>query len=46
MRRVSRSGVGWLGFDGLPPAASINGGDEGVPCAGEFAHDPAWGWRG
>jgi len=24
MRRVGRSGVGWLGFDGLPAAASIN----------------------
>nr|WP_256385384.1 LLM class flavin-dependent oxidoreductase [Parafrankia colletiae] len=30
MRRVGRSGVGWLGFDGLPAAASINGRDEGA----------------
>ncbi|MCT2589106.1 hypothetical protein LHJ74_04000 [Streptomyces sp. N2-109] len=29
MRRGGRSGVGWLGFDGLPTAASINGRDEG-----------------
>ena len=31
MRRVGRSGVGWLGFDGpTPAAASINGRDEGA----------------
>jgi alkanesulfonate monooxygenase SsuD/methylene tetrahydromethanopterin reductase-like flavin-dependent oxidoreductase (luciferase family)/RNA polymerase-binding transcription factor DksA len=30
MRRVGRSGVGWLGFDGLPAAASIQHG-EGAP---------------
>ncbi len=31
MRRVGRSGVGWLGFDGpVPAAASGNGRDEGV----------------
>jgi alkanesulfonate monooxygenase SsuD/methylene tetrahydromethanopterin reductase-like flavin-dependent oxidoreductase (luciferase family) len=30
MRRVGRSGVGWLGFDRLPAAASINGRDEGA----------------
>ena len=31
MRRVGRSGVGWLGFDGpAPAAASINGRDEGA----------------
>jgi hypothetical protein len=32
MRRVGRSGVGWLGFDGLPAATSING-QAGVPTA-------------
>jgi probable F420-dependent oxidoreductase len=28
MRRVGRSGVGWLGVDGLPGAALVNGRDE------------------
>jgi probable F420-dependent oxidoreductase len=30
MRRVGRSGVGWLGVDGPAPAASINSQDEGA----------------
>jgi alkanesulfonate monooxygenase SsuD/methylene tetrahydromethanopterin reductase-like flavin-dependent oxidoreductase (luciferase family) len=41
MRRVGRSGVGWLGFDGLPAAASINGRDEGADLLWSIARRAA-----
>jgi probable F420-dependent oxidoreductase len=42
MRRVGRSGVGWLGFDGpVPAAASINGRDEGADCLWSIARRAA-----